>query len=520
MRFYTLSKLFLTLLVLTGTGYLTYELAFDGASYDYQTRWEVRNEPKTTFTYYFFWYDNNSGGDAALTTHIYNHPTNFGIKNSTLINITTTIAANSVQTYNISALNPDCHDFDMFQVKYNSTFDNLTVYGLTEADYAKFQTDPMNYQLSITRYEFRNGSFGYLRIPYRRTNVKYVVVHNQQASTVQYSIIGNIFNDTLSHHPDPTKFEGDFSYKNVMWHKYEIENIMHAGIDVFLPIYWGAWSGEFNTIGMEKMVDALELLEAEYGLDAIPKVGLFMDTTGFLVACGSPPDLTTADGKALFSTFVNEFFAYIPEKYLFKVNGADLVWMYGSNFIAKYNDSTFDNAQEMYKQKFGENRKLAFVGVDFTEHARRSQLGAYTWGVSLNGARLNSKGIAIGSIGPGFYAEGAYRCGCQFDLGIREQKREGGQYYIDSFRQVMQGSQWIVIEVWNEYHEGNDISYTLEYQDLYINLTRQLITEFHTTPFIDWRDNDSYIIATIGALGCLIFVVFMDKNRAKKPELP
>jgi hypothetical protein len=210
---------------------------------------------------------------------------------------------------------------------------------------------------------------------------------------------------------------------------------------------------------------------------------------------------------------VNEFFAYLPAKYLFQVKGAELVWMYGRNFIGAIDDSTFDFARKKYSEQFGTMRKLAFVGVGFLDDARRSQIGGYTWGVSLNGARLNSRGIAIGSIGPGFYAEGAYRCGCQFDLGIRERDRANGQYFVDSFNQVKQNAQWIVFEVWNEYHEGNDLSYSLEYKDQYINLTRKLIDEFHTIALIDWRINDSILTAT-GCVGLFqIGVVIKDKKR-------
>jgi hypothetical protein len=505
----------LCLLLLSGTGYLIYQFSVKGAYYEYKTRYDVKNEPKTTFTYYFFWYDNNSGGDATETVHIYNNPQGYyKISNSTLINQTFTIANNAYLLLNISELNLANYDFDMFQVQFNSTTEPLTLFGIQNSDYAKFLEDPMNQNSQINRFEYRSATSGFLRIPFRKSNVTTVAIQNFGLNPVQFSIIGKIFNDTLSHHPDPSKFRGDFSYKNVNWHKYELENIMRAGIDVILPIYWGSWSGEFNTIGMQYLVDALKLMEAEYGLAAIPKVGMFMDTTGFLVARGTEPDLTTEDGKMLFSKFVNEFFAFFPEKYLFHINGAELVWMYGANFIKKIDDSTFDYARLNYTATFGATRNLEFVGVGFMEDARRTQLGAYSWGVSLGGANLNRRGIAIGSIGPGFYAEGAYRCGCQFDLGIRTRERQGGQYYIDSFHKVIQGSQWIVIEVWNEYHEGNDISYTMEYKDLYINLTQQLIKEFHATQIIDWRDNDSIITATV--IVAVIFFGVLIKEKRKE----
>jgi hypothetical protein len=239
---------------------------------------------------------------------------------------------------------------------------------------------------------------------------------------------------------------------------------------------------------------------------------MFMDTTGFLATNGGKePDLTTEDGKMTYSKFVNEFFAYVPQKYLYNVNGAELVWMYGDTFIKKIDDTTFDYAKQKYAEQFGASRKLTFLGMGFLDTAKKSQISSYSWGVSLFGATVCTYGIPIGCIGPGFYALGAYRDGCQFNLGIRTRDRQGGQYYIDSFRQVMKQSQWVVIEVWNEYHEGNDISYSLEYKDMYINLTRQLIEEFKTSPFISYRGTDTLLSGT-GIISA-VFVVLMIKRK-------
>ncbi|MDD5502867.1 MAG: hypothetical protein PHH26_05325, partial [Candidatus Thermoplasmatota archaeon] len=44
--------------------------------------------------------------------------------------------------------------------------------------------------------------------------------------------------DSLSHHPFNGGY-GNFSCVNPEWHRFEIENMMRAGIDVILPIYWG-----------------------------------------------------------------------------------------------------------------------------------------------------------------------------------------------------------------------------------------------------------------------------------------
>src|SRR5262245_46865737 len=43
--------------------------------------------------------------------------------------------------------------------------------------------------------------------------------------------------DALTTHPASTN---DYSYKSVRWHKGQLSDMMAAGIDVVLPVYWGA----------------------------------------------------------------------------------------------------------------------------------------------------------------------------------------------------------------------------------------------------------------------------------------
>jgi hypothetical protein len=519
-------KCFFLLLTLVGIGYFTYFLGFDGGVLDYQQRSETSGLEKTTFTYYFYWYDNNSDGNVEQSSHVYNNPSSFTtahpyyMANYSLINESRNIAPTGYISYNISLLQnsqtPE-KDFDMLQsfITTSATGVNLTVFGCNNSDYFKYVANNLT---PIKRWGQITNSTLYHRAQYRLKDVSMIIIENPDTiNSINFKIQSTVHNDTLSHHPDGTKFEGDFSYKNKEWHKYEIKNVMNAGIDVILPVYWGHRAGPFNTLGTEMFVEAMKELETEFGIEKIPKIGMFLDTTGLLVAAGKKPDLTTENGKSLFSEFINEFFEKIPERFLFRTNGADLVWMYGSNFVENYNDDTFLNARSNYTKQLGTNRDLIFVGVGFTKYARSTQFGSYSWGVSLNGATIKKDGIPIGCIGPGFYSEGAYRCGCQWKEGIRIQERRNGDYYSESFQEVMSGSKWVVIEVWNEYHEGNDISYSEEFGDKYINLTRNLISEFKNTRFIDWRENDTYLVITI--IVGIITIIIHFKTKEKKGHL-
>ena len=97
--------------------------------------------------------------------------------------------------------------------------------------------------------------------------------------------------DALTDHPP--SLEG-FSYKNTDWHQRQLEEMMAAGIDVLLPVYWGdplgghAWSDE----GLPPLVAARHrLLKAG---DRPPAIGMFYDTSTLRHnAGGYHVDLTT-----------------------------------------------------------------------------------------------------------------------------------------------------------------------------------------------------------------------------------
>ena len=82
--------------------------------------------------------------------------------------------------------------------------------------------------------------------------------------------------DALTDHP-PTL--AGFSYKSVDWHAQQLADMMAAGIDVLLPVYWGTPLGEqhWSDEGLPPLVAARErLLSAG---QTPPAIGMFYDTS-------------------------------------------------------------------------------------------------------------------------------------------------------------------------------------------------------------------------------------------------
>ena len=71
--------------------------------------------------------------------------------------------------------------------------------------------------------------------------------------------------DALLEHPP--RFDGTFSYENDYWYLGEFEDMVEAGIDVVLPVYWGhgrypecePWSQK----GLEHMVRVLDRMNGK-----------------------------------------------------------------------------------------------------------------------------------------------------------------------------------------------------------------------------------------------------------------
>jgi len=270
--------------------------------------------------------------------------------------------------------------------------------------------------------------------------------------------------DALVDHPADME---DFSYNSVNWHKQELKDMIAAGIDVLLPVYWGDTGNmRWSAPGVEKLVEAEVELKKE-GLDP-PKIGLFYDTSSLMVEGrlkkgGERPDITTQFGRELFYKMIRDFYSLIPSQYWFEIDDKPIVWLYSSAFASKFDKSTIDFAQRKFAQDFS-GKELYVVGEVSWQKPDIGLDNLYAWGAALAGP--NFHGVA--AIGPG-YDDSAVP-----GRTTPKREREGGQFYIDSWKEALESEKnIIVLETWNELHEGTDICETREYGREYINLTAE-----------------------------------------------
>jgi hypothetical protein len=280
--------------------------------------------------------------------------------------------------------------------------------------------------------------------------------------------------DALTDHPPDSYLvpPPDYSFADAGWHKRELLDLMDAGIEVILPVYWGDYTNtNWSQIGITKLVEAENQLLSEGKTP--PKIGMFYDTTSLKIQNGGiPPDLTTLAGKQLFYKMINDFFALVPDHNMWvRMNGKPVIYLYLSSYVSKYDLSTFDYVKTQFATNF--SGEIPYI-VKETSWTEVTTDGEYAWGAAVYGPNFYGN---LAAIGPGYDDSAVYDRNTPT---IRD--RECGEFYQDGWDQVIDSSATLTaVETWNEYHEGTDIADSREYARQFIDLTAVNIQKWKTT---------------------------------------
>jgi len=279
--------------------------------------------------------------------------------------------------------------------------------------------------------------------------------------------------------PDPDHY----SFLMPETHEREFRDMLDAGLDFVLPVYWGEpghpgrttaqtaphyWSTE----GIPAMVAALDRMRAA-GLPPL-QVGMFYDTTILANA-----DLTTPAGKEYFYVNVRDFYSRIPPRYWAAIDGRPVVWLYDTLWVSAFDQSSLDYLSQRFAEDFG-GLHLYVVRESQWAHARVAPPqpllhsdGMYLWGAAPFGYDADPA-LTVAEVGPGFsntaYCTGGPARNC-FDV-----DREGGARYERQLAQAVgSGRRIIAAETWNEFSEWSSIAETVQYGRQYIDLTRRYV---------------------------------------------
>lgn len=272
--------------------------------------------------------------------------------------------------------------------------------------------------------------------------------------------------DALTTHPADMN---DISYKRASWHKTQLEDMIAAGVDFLMPVYWGVPGKHdgWSFVGLPPLVRAHDELEKEGA--AVPAIGMFYDTSilkhnGFVKDGESyHVDLTTDFGKEWFYTPVRDFFSLIPPRKWARVDGRPIVFVYASAFAKEQDPEQFNHVKRRFESQFGVE---AFIvkSADWKGPADAT----YSWGGAVSGPLIYRQ---VAALGPGY--DHSAVPGRQ-PLIV---ERLEGQTYVDRWRKVLalnprNRPSIVHVETWNEWHEGTDVAHSREYGRSYIVLTR------------------------------------------------
>ncbi len=274
--------------------------------------------------------------------------------------------------------------------------------------------------------------------------------------------------DALVDHPlNPSAV----SYRSAAWHRKELLDLMGAGIDVIVPVYWGAPPDkaarfEGHYAGIAPLVEAAQRLIAEGKKP--PRIGLFYDTSSLSASgniVGKHVDLSVPDGKAWLYATIRDWFSAVPPALWAAIDGKPIVFLYSAGGAKAGTDdpAVFDYVRTHFARDFGGVAPYLVAEHSWVAPADNG----YDWG-----AAFAHKAYGVAAIGPGYDDSSVPgRTSPKID-------RRGGALYRERWEHLLSlppatRPKIAIIETWNELHEGTDICETREYGRKYIDLTRR-----------------------------------------------
>ena len=284
--------------------------------------------------------------------------------------------------------------------------------------------------------------------------------------------------------------EGHFDRNDVNWWKGELRNARYAGVDVLTLMYWDVH--QYNPSALEVLVEAVREMDAAG--EAHPKIAMHLDG---IEHCANVTqqrpvkvcDLTDpAAQEGVLRAFVN-FFGFFQQQEMldlcFRHEGKLVAFAYRPEYggvQALADNSMIARWHREFREQLGE--ELYVVLETAFHHAKHPKTRTdmhctnadnyFRWDAALAGPLLEERGeFPIATIGPGFDPSG------QGKPNPRLRDRRNGDTFREDFAQVLEWDPpWLVIETFNFFEEGTDITETREFGRLYLDIAHEYSARF------------------------------------------
>ncbi len=166
----------------------------------------------------------------------------------------------------------------------------------------------------------------------------------------------------------PSDLKG-LSYTLPAWHDEQLRDVVSAGIDVILPVYFGSpfasaddltqaeisanRPSRFSDPGLVQIVAALN--RRKQSGQAVPRVGMFYDTTTLTPnnAKSWHVDSAVYAGKAWFYETVRNFFSIVPPEHWACIEGRPVIYVYHPSFAKHVGEDLYPFVRHRFQLEFG-----------------------------------------------------------------------------------------------------------------------------------------------------------------------
>jgi hypothetical protein len=260
----------------------------------------------------------------------------------------------------------------------------------------------------------------------------------------------------------------DVTWRGTKWHRQQIEDMIYAGIDVFLPVYWdGGGNQRWAQGGIESLAQALE--EVRLAGQTPPAVAMFYDTNSI-----AGMDLTLKENQLHIYEDISFFYRTVPRGYwAITEGGQPIVWIWSAAPLRNYDPTFLTTVSELFLNDFG-SPPYFVVGTDFVLMKPDQPFEGFDALASWNSMNSHSFTAQFAAVSPGM--DERWILSREQDVSI---DRENGDYYRRGWAQAMIcNTPWLVIETWNEYHEATEIAETIQYGRQYLDMTHRFSQYF------------------------------------------
>jgi len=284
--------------------------------------------------------------------------------------------------------------------------------------------------------------------------------------------------------------EGHFDRNSMDWWKGELRNAQYAGVDVLTLMYWDVH--DYNPGALEVLVRAVREMDA--ASEPHPKVAMHLDGIEHVANVGRQYPITQCDltnpasQEAVAQAFVN-FLRFFDEQGMldlcFRWRGKLVAFVYRPEY-GVYHSVADDSLVPLCHQRFRQAlHEELYVVMETAFHSARLPAtntdlrctnadSYYRWDAALHGPLLERLGgFPIATIGPGFDPRGQGRP----KPPLRD--RAGGATFRRDFEQAIAwNAPWLVIETFNFFEEGTDITETQEFGRQYLDIAHEMTARF------------------------------------------